>query len=209
MSTLRVDEKNYREFVETISDARQDWIDAVGDGAITIMERQRYLLGMSIKTYYTEFLGCKMNYRTIRDVLDRTSPVPTELMLSFCFTYGYDIKRFLEVSELIKQGQSFDHYQQIGASIEALGKDGICQLADSVFKNCTDASLYNRRRCTETLQAFADGLREGHEDTDSLRVKNAAKKIVRKAEKATLNIRAESKKLADTIETVEYNIPQK
>lgn len=104
MSTLRVDEENYREFVETISDARQDWIDAVGDGAITIMERQRYLLGMSIKTYYTEFLGCKMNYRTIRDVLDRTSPVPTELMLSFCFTYGYDIKRFLEVSELIKQG---------------------------------------------------------------------------------------------------------
>lgn len=115
----------------------------------------------------------------------------------------------MEVSELIKQGQSFDHYQQIGASIEALGKDGIYQLADSVFKNCTDASLYNRRRCTETLQAFADGLREGHEDTDSLRVKNAAKKIVRKAEKATLNIRAESKKLADTIETVEYNIPQK
>ena len=109
MSTLRVDEENYREFVETISDARQDWIDAVGDGAITIMERQRYLLGMSIKTYYTEFLGCKMNYRTIRDVVDRTSPVPTELMLSFCFTYGYDIKRFLEVSELIKQGLSFDH----------------------------------------------------------------------------------------------------
>lgn len=30
MSTLRVDEENYREFVETISDARQDWIDAVG-----------------------------------------------------------------------------------------------------------------------------------------------------------------------------------
>lgn len=209
MSTLRVDEENYREFVETISDARQDWIDAVGDGAITIMERQRYLLGMSIKTYYTEFLGCKMNYRTIRDVVDRTSPVPTELMLSFCFTYGYDIKRFLEVSELIKQGRSFDHYQQIGASIEALGKEGIYQLAESVFKNCTDANLYNRRRCSETLQAFADGLREGHEDTDALRVKNAAKKIVRKAEKATLNIRAESKKLADTIETVEYNIPQK
>lgn len=208
MSALRVDEKNYKEFVNAISEARNGWIKAIEDSAITIMEQQRLLLGMSIKTYYSEFLGCSMNYRTLRDIVNRTKPVPTELMLSFCFTYGYDIKKFTEVSNFLKTGQSMDYYQQIGASIEALGRHGIYQLAEGVSRSCTNADQYNRKRCAELLIAFAKSLEAENESENNKRVEAAGEKIATQADAEIAAIKSEAESSSNTIKTIVFHNSQ-
>lgn len=45
--TLKIKEENYRKFVEETSRKREDWIKSISDSAVVIMERQRYLMGMS------------------------------------------------------------------------------------------------------------------------------------------------------------------
>lgn len=47
MLTLKIKEENYRKFVEETSRKREDWIKSISDSAVVIMERQRYLMGMS------------------------------------------------------------------------------------------------------------------------------------------------------------------
>ena len=101
MLTLKIKEENYRKFVEETSRKREDWIKSISDSAVVIMERQRYLMGMSKQEFYGVFLGCPMNSRTYRKIIEKQILVPENLLLSFCFTYGYDLKRFQEVSKLI------------------------------------------------------------------------------------------------------------
>lgn len=158
MVTPKINENNYRQFVEQISESRKAWAKNVSDSAIIIMERQRHLMGLSLLKFYGEFLGCPMNIRTYRKLVNREIPVPQELLLSFCFTFGYDIGKFDNVSKLIDSQDSFGDYQQIGAAIESLGKAGVYQLSEAIQKFCTDATLYNRRRCAEILTKFAENL---------------------------------------------------
>ena len=155
MLTLKIKEENYRKFVEETSRKREDWIKSISDSAVVIMERQRYLMGMSKQEFYGVFLGCPMNSRTYRKIIEKQILVPENLLLSFCFTYGYDLKRFQEVSKLIDTHDYFENYQQIGAAIECLGKGAIYQLAAATQTVCTDTSQYARRRCGEALTAFA------------------------------------------------------
>lgn len=123
MLTLKIKEENYRKFVEETSRKREDWIKSISDSAVVIMERQRYLMGMSKQEFYGVFLGCPMNSRTYRKIIEKQILVPENLLLSFCFTYGYDLKRFQEVSKLIDTHDYFENYQQIGAAVECLGKE--------------------------------------------------------------------------------------
>ena len=116
MLTLKIKEENYRKFVEETSRKREDWIKSISDSAVVIMERQRYLMGMSKQEFYGVFLGCPMNSRTYRKIIEKQILVPENLLLSFCFTYGYDLKRFQEVSKLIDTHDYFENYQQIGAT---------------------------------------------------------------------------------------------
>ena len=155
MLTLKIKEENYRKFVEETSRKREDWIKSISDSAVVIMERQRYLMGMSKQEFYGVFLGCPMNSRTYRKIIEKQILVPENLLLSFCFTYGYDLKRFQEVSKLIDTHDYFENYQQIGAAVECLGKGAIYQLAAATQTVCTDTSQYARRRCGEALTAFA------------------------------------------------------
>ena len=57
MLTLKIKEENYRKFVEETSKKREDWIKSISDSAVVIMERQRYLMGMSKQEFYGVFLG--------------------------------------------------------------------------------------------------------------------------------------------------------
>ena len=58
MVTPKINENNYRQFVEQISESRKAWAKNVSDSAIIIMERQRHLMGLSLLKFYGEFLGC-------------------------------------------------------------------------------------------------------------------------------------------------------
>lgn len=145
MLTLKIKEENYRKFVEETSRKREDWIKSISDSAVVIMERQRYLMGMSKQEFYGVFLGCPMNSRTYRKIIEKQILVPENLLLSFCFTYGYDLKRFQEVSKLIDTHDYFENYQQIGAAVECLGKGAIYQLAAATQTVCTDTSQYAKK----------------------------------------------------------------
>lgn len=116
MLTLKIKEENYRKFVEETSRKREDWIKSISDSAVVIMERQRYLMGMSKQEFYGVFLGCPMNSRTYRKIIEKQILVPENLLLSFCFTYGYDLKRFQEVSKLI------DARRRCGEALTAFAK---------------------------------------------------------------------------------------
>lgn len=151
-----------------------------------------------------------MNYRTIRDIVNRTKPVPTELMLSFCFTYGYDIKKFTEVANFLKTGHSMDYYQQIGASIEALGRHGIYQLAEVVSRSCTNADQYNRKRCAELLIAFAKSLEtEENESENNKRVEAVGEKIGTRANAEIAAMKSEAESFSNTIRTIVFHDSQK
>ena len=113
MLTLKIKEENYRKFVEETSRKREDWIKSISDSAVVIMERQRYLMGMSKQEFYGVFLGCPMNSRTYRKIIEKQILVPENLLLSFCFTYGYDLKRFQEVSKLI---DTHDYFENLNVS---------------------------------------------------------------------------------------------
>lgn len=205
MLKLKIKEENYRKFVEEVTDKREEWIKSISDSASVIMERQRYLMGMSIKEFYGELLGCPMNSRTYRKIIEKKIPVPENLLLSFCFTYGYDLKRFQEVSKLIDTYDYFENYQQIGAAIECLGKGAIYQLATTMQTACTDTSMYARRRCGEVLTAFAQ-TKEYEEET----IKNPE---VIKAAAASVNAAVDEaiaeRKEKDSHEAVSYEIALK
>ena len=89
MLTLKIKEENYRKFVEETSRKREDWIKSISDSAVVIMERQRYLMGMSKQEFYGVFLGCPMNSRTYRKIVEKQILVPENLLLSFCFLLSF------------------------------------------------------------------------------------------------------------------------
>lgn len=65
MPRLRLNAQHWKQFSNGISELRSDWIKEISNTIVTIMERQRVLMGLSTKDYYTEFLGCKMSYKTL------------------------------------------------------------------------------------------------------------------------------------------------
>ncbi len=205
MATLKIKEENYRKFVEEISDKREEWIKSISDSASVIMERQRYLMGMSVKDFYGVLLGCPMNSRTYRKIIEKKIPVPEHLLLSFCFTYGYDLKRFQEVSKMIDTYDYFENYQQIGAAIECLGKGGIYQLAATVQTACTDTSLYSRRRCGETLTTFAKKKEYEEEAIKNPEIVKAAAESVN----AVVDEAIAERKERDSRESISYDIKLK
>lgn len=144
MLTLKIKEENYRKFVEETSRKREDWIKSISDSAVVIMERQRYLMGMSKKEFYGVFLGCPMNSRTYRKIIEKQILVPENLLLSFCFTYGYDLKRFQEVSKLIDTHDYFENYQQIGA--EVIRNPEIIEAAAASVNEAADEAIVERKK---------------------------------------------------------------
>lgn len=205
MLTLKIKEENYRKFVEETSRKREDWIKSISDSAVVIMERQRYLMGMSKQEFYGVFLGCPMNSRTYRKIIEKQILVPENLLLSFCFTYGYDLKRFQEISKLIDTHDYFENYQQIGAAVECLGKGAIYQLAAATQTVCTDTSQYARRRCGEALTAFAKKKEYDEEVIRNPEIIEAAAASVNEAADEAI---AERKK-RDSQEAISYDIKLK
>lgn len=154
MLTLKIKEENYRKFVEETSRKREDWIKSISDSAVVIMERQRYLMGMSKQEFYGVFLGCPMNSRTYRKIIEKQILVPENLLLSFCFTYGYDLKRFQEVSKLIDTHDYFENYQQIGAAFakkkeydeEVIRNPEIIEAAAASVNEAADEAIAERKK---------------------------------------------------------------
>lgn len=154
MLTLKIKEENYRKFVEETSRKREDWIKSISDSAVVIMERQRYLMGMSKQEFYGVFLGCPMNSRTYRKIIEKQILVPENLLLSFCFTYGYDLKRFQEVSKLIDTHDYFENYQQIGAAVakkkeydeEVIRNPEIIEAAAASVNEAADEAIAERKK---------------------------------------------------------------
>ena len=101
-------------------------------------------------------------------MLEKESLISSELLLSFCFTYGYDIKKFLEVFKLIQTNDSFDEYQQIGAAIEALGKRGIYETSINMTQDCPSAGLQQRKRLSKILYEFGQSLPDEDNEYDYL-----------------------------------------
>ena len=93
-----------------------------------------------------------------------------ELFLSFCFTFGYDIKRFAASSEFLTSGRSNGDYLRIGAAVEALGKNGVCELASNISSSCASATFATRRQLARVLRDFADSM----ERTDDIATDEAS-----------------------------------
>ena len=198
MPRLRLNAQHWKQFSNGISESRSDWMKEVSNTIVTIMERQRVLMGLSTKDYYNEFLGCKINYRTLMNMLERKSVVSAELLLSFCFTYGYDIKKLSEISRLIQSSDSFDEYQQIGAAIEALGKRGIYEASINMTQACPSAGLQQRKRLSKILYAFGESLPDEDNEYDYRAENDAAKEINRSVQKQIEELKKQQENEAHT-----------
>ena len=53
MPRLRLNAQHWKQFSNGISESRSDWIKEISNTIVTIMERQRVLMGLSTKDYYT------------------------------------------------------------------------------------------------------------------------------------------------------------
>lgn len=200
MPRLRLNAQHWKQFSNGISESRSDWIKEISNTIVTIMERQRVLMGLSTKDYYTEFLGCKMSYKTLTNILEKESLISSELLLSFCFTYGYDIKKFLEVFKLIHTNDSFDEYQQIGAAIEALGKRGIYETSINMTQACPSAGLQQRKRLSKILYEFGQSLPDEDNEYDYLAENKAIEEINHSVRQQIEELKRQQEKEAHTTE---------
>jgi hypothetical protein len=108
---------NWKSYSAGIAEKRESWVKETSATIVCIMEWKRFILGLSMDDYYGGLLHYKMNPRTCRKMLDGESNVPMELFLSFCFTFGYDIKRFAASSEFLGSDKSNGDYLRIGAAV--------------------------------------------------------------------------------------------
>ena len=100
MKKPHINAANWKSYSDGIAEKRESWVKETSATIVCIMEWKRFILGLSMDDYYGGLLHYKMNPRTCRKMLDGESNVPMELFLSFCFTFGYDIKRFAASSEV-------------------------------------------------------------------------------------------------------------
>ena len=101
MKKPHINAANWKSYSDGIAEKRESWVKETSATIVCIMEWKRFILGLSMDDYYGGLLHYKMNPRTCRKMLDGESNVPMELFLSFCFTFGYDIKRFAASSEFL------------------------------------------------------------------------------------------------------------
>lgn len=170
MKKFPINAANWKSYSAGIAEKRESWVKETSATIVCIMEWKRFILGLSMDDYYGELLHYKMNPRTCRKMLDGESDVPMELFLSFCFTFGYDIKRFTASSESLNNGRSNGDYLRIGAAVEALGNTGIRELASNISNSCASATFTARRQLARVLRDFADSM----ERTDDIAADEAA-----------------------------------
>lgn len=170
MKKPHINAANWKSYSDGIAEKRESWVKETSATIVCIMEWKRFILGLSMDDYYGGLLHYKLNPRTCRKMLDGESNVPMELFLSFCFTFGYDIKRFAASSEFLTSGRSNGDYLRIGAAVEALGKNGVCELASNISSSCASATFATRRQLTRVLRDFADSM----ERTDDIATDKAS-----------------------------------
>jgi hypothetical protein len=170
MKKPHINAANWKSYSDGIAEKRESWVKETSATIVCIMEWKRFILGLSMDDYYGGLLHYKMNPRTCRKMLDGESNVPMELFLSFCFTFGYDIKRFAASSEFLTSGRSNGDYLRIGAAVEALGKSGVCELASNISSSCASATFATRRQLARVLRDFADSM----ERTDDIATDEAS-----------------------------------
>ncbi len=170
MKKPHINATNWKSYSDGIAEKRESWVKETSATIVCIMEWKRFILGLSMDDYYGGLLHYKMNPRTCRKMLDGESNVPMELFLSFCFTFGYDIKRFAASSEFLGSDKSNGDYLRIGAAVEALGKNGVHELASNISNSCASATFATRRQLARVLRDFADSM----ERTDDIATDEAS-----------------------------------
>ena len=170
MKKPSINAANWESYSDGIAEKRDSGVKETSSTIVCIMEWKRFILGLSMDDYYGGLLHYKMNSRTCRKILNGESDVPTELFLSFCFTFGYDIKQFSASSEFLNDGRSSGDYLRIGAAVEALGKTGVRELASNIPSSCASAAFTTRRQLARVLRDFADSM----ERTDDIATDEAS-----------------------------------
>ena len=87
-----------------------------------------------------------------------------------CIRDRYDIKRFAASSEFLGSDKSNGDYLRIGAAVEALGKNGVHELASNISNSCASATFATRRQLARVLRDFADSM----ERTDDIATDEAS-----------------------------------
>ena len=173
-----VESNNEESYSDKAAEGREAWIEESSKTIVDMMEWKRFLFGLSREDFQVGLLGCKINFRTFEKMLRGEAVVPLNLFLSFCFTFGYDLKKVDAVSKLLKDGKATDAYQKIGAAVEATGKTSVYELASNLSDTCPTATGTVRRQLAKALYELGKSM-EGIDDitTDKEMVRKVASEV--------------------------------